>query len=159
MPFTSWTHKNITELHYNDEGIGVFQCSLHLCQQSSATFEQAHVFPPGNSVSHSWSHWCSILQCLTFGIMAYFQAFFQRTKQMILWRCEVMTVQWMLQYCPSKIFNSLHGVHTFVPWHCYARATLHISCGTNSTNVDSHISWRFDTQLSEFNFLSWARSS
>ena len=115
MLFTSWTSKNFTELHYDDKGVIIFQCSLHLCQRSSATFEQAHVLPPGNSCSRSWSHWHSILQCLTTSIITSLQAFFQRTKQVTLWRCKVMTVQWMLQYCPSKICNILRGARTFVP--------------------------------------------
>ena len=131
MLFTSWTSKNFTELQYDDKGVVTFQCSLHLCQQSSATFEQAHVFPPGNSCSHSWSQRQSILQCLTFGIMKSLQAFCQRTTKVLLWRCEVITILWMLQYCPSKICNSVRGAHMFVPWHCYVRATLHFSCGMN----------------------------
>ena len=51
MLFTRWTSKNFTELYYDDEGVVTFQCSLHLCQQSSAIFKQAHIFPPGNSWS------------------------------------------------------------------------------------------------------------
>ena len=40
---------------YNDiaEGRVIYQCSLHLCQQSSPAFEQEHAFPPHNSCSPS----------------------------------------------------------------------------------------------------------
>jgi hypothetical protein len=46
--------ENFTELQYKTaEGTTVFQCSLHLCQQPSSTFEQEHVFPPTKSWSPS----------------------------------------------------------------------------------------------------------
>jgi len=43
--FKSWTSENLLELHDNiAEGMDIFQCILHLCQQSSSTLEQEHVF-------------------------------------------------------------------------------------------------------------------
>lgn len=47
---TSWTYANFTELHYNiAEGTVNFQSSLHVCGQSSYTFEQEHAFLPSRS--------------------------------------------------------------------------------------------------------------
>jgi len=48
--FTSCTSENLLEFDDNiAEGIDIFQCSLHLCQQSSSTLEQEHVFLHGKS--------------------------------------------------------------------------------------------------------------
>jgi hypothetical protein len=69
MQLSSWIWQNFTELDNNTaEGTVTFQCGLHLCQQSSSTFEQEHVFPPCTSCSPSaatgaWHptvphHWC-----------------------------------------------------------------------------------------------------
>jgi len=69
MQLSSWTWQNFTELENNTaEGTVTFQCRLYLCQQSSTTFEQEHVFPPCISCSPSAvtgarystvpHHWC-----------------------------------------------------------------------------------------------------
>ena len=50
----SWTYVNLTELHYNlSECIDNFQYSLHVCQQSSSSFEQEHEFPARSCCSSS----------------------------------------------------------------------------------------------------------
>jgi hypothetical protein len=46
--------ENYTDLQYSTaKGIVIFQYSLHLRQQSSSTFDEARVFPPGQSCSPS----------------------------------------------------------------------------------------------------------
>jgi len=53
---TSWTSENLLELDDNiAEGIDIFQCSLHICQQSSSTLEQEHVFLHGESCCPSFT--------------------------------------------------------------------------------------------------------
>jgi hypothetical protein len=96
MQLWSWTWQNFTELDNSTaEGTVTFQCGLHLCQQSSSTFEQEHVFPPCTSWSPSaattaWHltvphHWRK-------GTLA---GFFQRSKQVINWWCEFRTAEKM----------------------------------------------------------------
>jgi len=51
---TSWTSENLLEFDDNiAEGIDIFHSSLHLCQQSSSTLEQEHVFLHSKSCSPS----------------------------------------------------------------------------------------------------------
>jgi len=51
---TSWTSETLLELDDNiAEGIDIFQCSLHLCQQSSSILKQEHVFLHSESCSPS----------------------------------------------------------------------------------------------------------
>jgi hypothetical protein len=50
--FTSWTCENLMELQHNlATGIVIFQCSLHICQNYSSTFEQEHVLAPASAVT------------------------------------------------------------------------------------------------------------
>jgi hypothetical protein len=49
-----WASENLLEVDNNiAEGIDICQCSVHLCQQSSSTLEQEHVFLHGKSCSPS----------------------------------------------------------------------------------------------------------
>jgi hypothetical protein len=54
--FRSQTHENSTEFPYNiAKGTGICHYQLHPCQQLSSTFEEEHVFPPGQSCSPSFA--------------------------------------------------------------------------------------------------------
>jgi hypothetical protein len=95
--------ENFTLLDCNTvEGIVIFQCVLHVCWWSF-TFNQEHVFPPGKVVLPPLQPLVhSILQCLVISVMVFLQAFFQRTKQVIIRWCEVRTVGWMWQYSQCR---------------------------------------------------------
>ena len=94
MLFTSWTFEHFTELYYSiSEGVIIFHFSLHLCRQSSPTFEQEHVFSSGKSCCPSSAvtgtrrpteprRWRS-------GAIA----IFLKPKQLTIWWCEVRTVR------------------------------------------------------------------
>jgi hypothetical protein len=62
MIFPSWTCENFEELHCNiAEGTVSFQCSLHLCLQSSSTFERQR-WSPSSAATVAWCsaeplHW------------------------------------------------------------------------------------------------------
>jgi hypothetical protein len=45
------------------EGAVVFQCSLHVCQQSYSTTEQEHVFQPHKSCPIASDRWHSAVPC------------------------------------------------------------------------------------------------
>ena len=100
MVFKIWTFENFTE-HYCSiaESTVNFQCSIHLCRQSSSTLE--YVFSPSTNCSFSsvvtgvWHSAMPLCPCRLF-------YFFRRPKQVITWCCEVRTVGWMQLSCPSK---------------------------------------------------------
>jgi len=80
MQFSSWTWQNCTELDNTAEGTVTFQCSLHLCQQSSTTFEQelyshpVQVALPLQPLVHG------ILLCLITGVKVLSWAFFSKEQ-------------------------------------------------------------------------------
>jgi hypothetical protein len=137
--FRCWTSENLSELDDdNAEGIDIFQCSLHLCQQSSSTLEQQHVLlhskvdvPPPQPLVHS------VLQCLIIGIIMSSQAFCQRTKQVIISWSEVRAIGWMQQHCPLKLCDGLCGVHICV-WCGIVMEEQHYTETLTSLNAHIH---------------------
>jgi hypothetical protein len=65
------------------------------------------------------------------------QPFFQKTKQVIWW-CEVRTVGWMWQHCPSKLCDGLCSVHIFV-WCAIVMEEQYYIETVTSLNVHLHL--------------------
>ena len=71
-----------------NESMVTFWCCLYVCQQSSSTFEQGHVFPPSKSCfpSHeaTGARWSAVPW---YAVMVSSQAFYQRTELLVVWWC------------------------------------------------------------------------
>ena len=89
-----------------------------------------------------WWHQSAIPCCWCNDVLADY--FFQRTIQVIIWWYEVNTTGLMQrQHCPSKICDSLCGVHTCIqPSIILEEQQIRcFSCGTNLTNVSIQTSY------------------
>ena len=114
-----------------------FQCSLHLCQQTSSTLQQKHAYQclVKASLLPLQPHICNSLQCLTIPVMVSLQTIFWKTKQVKIWQCKIKTLWWVWQHTLSKFCDGLSGVHT-----CEWLGTImkeqhfgHFSCRTSWT--------------------------
>ena len=125
-------------LHYKvADGVVIIKYILHLCGQSF-TFQQEHIFLPSENCfpfSLPCSLWCSAFEFLVIGKMLSSQTSFLKGPQvMIISRCEIRSVGWIWQHCPSKICIGLCGAHPWA-WSDVAMGELpfrHLSYGTNS---------------------------
>jgi hypothetical protein len=82
-----------------------------------------------------------ILQGLLIYTMVSSEAVFQRSKQEIIWRCEVRTVWLVWQHCPSKFCDGLTSVPKCV-WPGIGmdqQPMWHISCGKNLVKAKESI--------------------
>ena len=115
-------YENFTALHKNiAESVVTFQCSPHLCQQSSSTFEKQQVLPPSKSCSLSSATtgtWYSSVPCHLQN--SFLQAIFQRCKQM-----KNLNV-WYLdcRMGTATLFTQILCAHLCVAWSFHGWAIL-----------------------------------
>jgi hypothetical protein len=117
---------------------------LQHCQRHSyckiLSLSLSSLFPPLNMSTYAFlvkvfapslqppSHY--ILLHLVIGIMVSSRALFKRIKQVIIWWCNVRTVDWMWQHYPSKIYDGLCGAHICI-WTSVAKHSRQFTCRTN----------------------------
>jgi hypothetical protein len=119
----------------------ICHCILHLCQKSSSTFEQEHVFLPSKSFSSSSAATgarCSAVPHLTNNDVL--TGCLLKDKQMKTWCYEIRTVGQVQQLYihPTSVMASV--VHTLMCGLALSwRNNTSDICGTNLTEVSAEI--------------------
>lgn len=138
MLFINRTCENCTELHYISEA--TFQCSLHLCRQSSSTLQQEQVFLPHSSCTPSpaaTDAWHSAVpHQWHYGVLALLLSRNSTGDNLIVQGqdCRVDAATLSIQY----LWWPLWFTHLCTAWNFYAEATLLTLFSWDKIDQDKH---------------------